>query len=133
MELKLSQIPRKYWPKFISLIADVVGEEAAIELFLRFKGRHLAVPMACPPDHIIAQTIGAEKAALLCRRFSRETICIPKGANLSREIRNQNILADFLSGMNVCDIATKYDMTARNVSNITNQTKLNKKLWLKNS
>ncbi|OQW67464.1 MAG: hypothetical protein BVN35_20380 [Proteobacteria bacterium ST_bin11] len=114
----LQQLPRKNWPAQVSDIAEVIGDEAAMALFIRFNGRHLGIPLTCPAGHLIEEIIGAEKAALLCKTFARETVLFPKGAYLLRKSRNQNIVEDWKNGMTQSDLATKYDMSSRNIFTI---------------
>ena len=59
---KLRKIPRESWPLLIMTIADAVGDEAAMTLFIRFSGRHLLIPKQPNPDHLIDRTIGYRKS-----------------------------------------------------------------------
>jgi hypothetical protein len=117
----LTQIPRKNWPVQVDELAKVVGDEAAMALFIRFNGQHLSIPKVCPgPGHVIIETIGTEKAALLCKEYERGTIIFPRGAYLLRKIRNGNIKKDYKSGMKQGDIASKYQLTTRQIITILN-------------
>jgi Mor family transcriptional regulator len=114
----LLQIKRENWPQMLSDLAEVIGEDTTLKLFTRFAGRHLCVPETCPPGHLIEETIGAEKAAQLCQTYQRELLIFPTCALLLIKIRNQNMLADRQAGMRQCDIATKYQVSARTVCKI---------------
>lgn len=118
----LQTIPRKNWPVQVEDFAKVVGDEAAMALFIRFNGRHLTIPSKPPgPDHVLVETIGMEKTVLLCHAFGGpDEFNFPKGAYLLRRIRNENIKSDHAQGMKVCDIATKYDLTSRQIGSIIN-------------
>lgn len=119
----LRNIPRRNWPVLIESIAQVMGDEAAMKLFIRFNGRSLTPPVKVNADHVIAQTIGVEKAEQFCSHFAGEALLIPKGAYLLRKIRNQNIVEDWLAGMSQQDIATKYDLCTRQINDIIKQHK----------
>lgn len=107
-------------PLLIKQLADAIGEEAALKLFMRFKGRHLTIPLSIPPGHVIAETIGEDMAALLCKNFHGENLMFPKGDYLHRKRRDEQIMADWKSGMKQCDLATKYQLTERRISTIIN-------------
>jgi hypothetical protein len=118
----LKKIPRKNWPVQVEEFAKVVGDEAALALFIRFNGRCLTIPIKNPgADHVLVETIGMEKTVLLCNAFGGACeFNIPKSAYLLRRIRNDNIKNDHTQGMKVCDLATNYDLTTRQISNIIN-------------
>lgn len=107
------------------MLVDVIGPEAAMNLFIRFNGRalHIPQPENLYADHVVTQTIGADKADLLCKRFACEDILFPKGAYLLRKIRNENIISDWRAGMTQPDLATKYDLTTRSINGIISNFK----------
>jgi len=114
----LRQIKRDTWPELINEIAEVVGDEAAMTLFIRFAGRHIRIPMKANPDHLLDKTIGSEKANLLRKRFSNELITIPSGRLLLMKIRNRQIMEDWKGGLFQCELATKYQLTERQINDI---------------
>lgn len=116
----LQQIKRSEWPSLIADIAEIIGDEAALKLFIRFAGRTLSVPTSCPSDHLIVLTIGEAKAALFCKTFKSECLMFPNGGKLLIKERNRNILKDYRNGMTQGDIATKYRITTRQIINILN-------------
>jgi len=120
----LQQVNRADWPELIKEIAEVIGDEAALNLFIRFSGRHLNVPKKPIPNHMIEQTIGEEKFVLFVEHFGRELLKIPSGYKLLINIRNIKIVKDFLKGVKQCDLATKYKLTDRRISDIVNTTKI---------
>jgi hypothetical protein len=120
----LRQIDRSDWPPLIKTIAEAVGDEAAIALFIRFGGRHLRIPITSNPNHIIDQAIGSDKANVLRRLFASEVITIPSGKLLLIKIRNKQIIRDYQAGMTQADIATKYHLTERQINHIVNHFRL---------
>lgn len=120
---KFRQIPRKNWPSLIVTISEAVGDEAAMALFIRFSGRHLLIPKQPNPDHLIEQAIGTEKAALLRKRFAGEVITFPTCIAEMRKIRDDKILKDRRKGMMQADLATKYQLSERQINTIINRQK----------
>ncbi len=117
----LQKIRRADWPEVINDIAEIVGDEAALNLFIRFQGRHLVAPKTFIPNHVIVQTIGEEKAALFIGHFGGDHLKIPNGNKLLINLRNNEIIEDFVrGGMKQCDLATKYRLTDRHISTIIN-------------
>jgi hypothetical protein len=123
----LAQIKRENWPELIDDLAEVIGDDAALKMFIRFSGRHLAVPKnsTVPPSPlmIIKETIGEEKAVLLIKQFGGEDLKFPNGRLLLNNDRNNRIVEDYLSGMRQGDIATKYELSERHISTIINNHK----------
>lgn len=115
---KINDIKRKDFPELIEAIAEAIGEDAALTLFIRFNGRHLCVPLNCPSGHLIEQTIGKEKAKQFCQVFAGENLDFPRGAFVLKRIRNENIKKDLQAGMSRADAATKYDLTERQIYKI---------------
>lgn len=109
---------KHHWPSMLVELAAVIGDDATIALFDRFKGRHLSVPQTPIPEHPIEQAIGRAAFKVLCRAYQNELLFFPVCIKLQISERNQAILADHGDGMNVCDIATKYSLTERHITNI---------------
>jgi hypothetical protein len=57
--------------------ADIIGEEAAVRLSVRYGGRRLYVPIDPPPGGDLAQLIGVKAAYLLARRFGGVSFEMP--------------------------------------------------------
>jgi Mor family transcriptional regulator len=119
----LQQIKRANWPPLINQLAETLGDETALKLFIRFTGRHLAVPKNRIPGHVIDQTIGEEKTKLLIKQFGGEDLRFPNGRKLIINERNNKIVELFLDGMRQGDIATLYDLTERQINTIVNNHK----------
>ena len=100
----LEKIKRNNWPPIINGIAQIIGDDAALKMFIRFAGRHLSIPITSLPDNVINETIGEEKYTLLIKGFGGEEILFPNGKLLVINVRNNEIVDDFLSGMKQCDI-----------------------------
>jgi len=113
------------WPEMVKEIAEVIGKESAIKLFIRFAGRHLCIPQKIPEGHIIEKTIGAERAELLRSHFRNDRLLFPTGASLIRKVRNKEIYEDHVSGVSIGDLSTKYRLTTRQISTILSNYKTN--------
>jgi len=119
----LQDVPKTLWPELIRMIAEVIGDDSALSFFIKFNGRRFKVPEKCDAAHLIAQAIGLNKATIFCQRFAGEVLTVPKAYYLAKSIRNRNIIADWKAGIGQQDLATKYDLSYRQVSSIINGTK----------
>jgi hypothetical protein len=123
----LAQIKRENWPELIDDLAEIIGEDAALKMFIRFAGRHLSVPrtIIVPPAMItiIKETIGEEKAELLVKNYGGEYLKFPNGRLILNNDRDNRIVEDYLSGMRQGDIATKYELSERRINTIINNHK----------
>lgn len=68
-------------------LAEVIGEQAALDLALAYRGEALYVPKDPATDPGLAAAIGAEAAAHLCEAFYRTTIYMPFTEALARKVR----------------------------------------------
>jgi len=120
----LRDIDPTTWPDLIKEIAEVIGDEAALNLFIRFSGRHLNVPMNAIAGHVIEETIGREAFVLLARDFGGDSLKIPGGHKLLIRDRNIKIVKANLQGIKQCDLATQYKLSERQIGKIVNLTRL---------
>jgi len=117
------KVPKTLWPELLVVIAEVIGDEAATLLFIHFNGSRFKVPSQCNKDHAIAKAIGLDKANLLCKRFMRECLTIPKCSVVLKKIRNRAIVADWKHGLTQQYLARKYDLSYRQISSIVSDSK----------
>jgi hypothetical protein len=123
----LRQINRDEWPKLINEIAEHIGDEAAMNLFVRFAGRHLHVPKTIRPDHLIASTIGMKKALVFNHIFSDEILFFPNGKRQRINIRNRRIIEAWKGGKSCADLATENQLSSRHICDIIKRYKLAEK------
>ncbi len=121
----LQQIGRDDWPDLIKDIAEVIGDESAMAMFIRFAGRHLHVPRFESKSGDIEATIGLDKAKLLYERYGADQLLFPNGRLILVGIRNQRIIKEWVGGVSVTNLSTKYALTERHIGNIVNKTSLN--------
>jgi hypothetical protein len=121
----LRDIDRSLWPELIKDIAGFIGDDAALNLFVRFAGRHLTVPTRAISGHVLERTIGRGAFVRLAQNYGGETLKIPAGHKLLIQDRNLKIAHDhYKCGMRICDLATKYYLSDRQISKIVNATRL---------
>jgi hypothetical protein len=121
----LRDIDRSLWPELIKDIAEFIGDGAALNLFVRFAGRHLNVPHRAISGHVIEQTIGRGAFVRLAKHYGGEILKIPAGHKLLIQDRNLKIAHDhYREGMKICDLVSKYHLSDRQISKIVNTTQL---------
>lgn len=91
-------------------LAEVIGEEAAVQLACRFRGLRLYVPKDPASNPQIAEAIGAALAERLCEAFYRTTITIP-----IREANRRMVHKLSAEGRDRQDIARTLHITERQV------------------
>jgi Mor family transcriptional regulator len=124
---KLQRIKRENWPPLIKDIAAVIGDDAALKLFIRFAGRHLRIPKTSSHDQAIESTIGEEKAKRLFKIYAGEVIVFPNAFLILMKERNSQIAKEWDRGMKQCDIATKHQLTERRINEIIRKHKMKHK------
>jgi Mor family transcriptional regulator len=121
----LRDIEHSLWPALIKDIAEFIGDDAALNLFVRFAGRHLIVPTRAISGHVIEQTIGRGAFVRMARNYGGDTLKIPGGHSLLIQDRNRKIAHDhYIAGVKICDLVAKYHLSDRQISKIVNTTKL---------
>jgi len=121
----LRDIDRSVWPELIKNLAEFIGDAAALNLFVRFAGRHLVVPKTAISGHVIEQTIGRCGFVRLVKHYGGETLKIPAGHSLLIQDRNLKIAHDhYRDRVKICDLVAKYHLSDRQISKIVNTTKL---------
>ncbi len=121
----LRDIDRSLWPQLIKDLAEFIGDDAALNLLVRFAGRHLHVPTRAISNHVLEQTIGRGGFVRLAKHYGGETLKIPAGHSLLIQDRNLKIAHDhYRDGLKICDLVAKYHLSDRQISKIVNTTKL---------
>lgn len=102
---------------------QVIGAEKADVIVKYLGGTSLYIPSSLKHQQPLARWLGLELAQQVCAEFGGLTIEIPRQAAAQRESRNVSIIADRTAGLSVKSLAFKYQMTTRNIRNITNKPK----------
>jgi len=113
--LELRQIDRNEWPKSINEIAEVIGDEAAMNLFVHFAGRHFRAPKDFIKNPTIISIIGEEKARIFSQVFGGEVFGFPMGHKQIIKIRNRQIIEAWKGGMTRGDIAQRHKLSDRQI------------------
>lgn len=58
----LQRIGRDNWPLRIQEIAEYIGDDLALTLFVNYAGRHLAIPLKASNDSVLENLIGKKSS-----------------------------------------------------------------------
>ena len=122
--MELFDYPDNLIPRMMIEIADNCGQTVALALLMNYPGVHVRIPKTPTMTHKLAELLGVDAFKKLCEIYGNEVIQIPRAAAAIRELRNQNILRDFASGMMQSSIALQYGITERQVNRICNNVQL---------
>ena len=114
----LQRIGRDNWPLRIQEIAEYIGDDLALTLFINYAGRHLAIPLKASNDSVLENLLGKKAAKILFHTFGGEVVQFPNGKLMLIKSRNPEILKDWVNGMTQAAIATKYYLTERQINHI---------------
>jgi hypothetical protein len=116
-------LPLHLLPPKLREIADYCGIETALLLLEHAGGRYVSVPY---PEHLhalhqLVEWLGVERASVFCRQYAGELIQVPKAAAALRAIRDQKIREDRRGGASMSNLARRYGLTHRQITNIVGQ------------
>lgn len=97
-------------------LAEVIGEDEALRLSMRFGGRQLYIPVTPPPDSEIVKTIGYDAARRLARRHGGTFCSVPRRAG-----EHARIILLRKAGKRVHQIASAVGCTERHVYEVLRQ------------
>jgi hypothetical protein len=112
---ELRQIERNEWPKLINEIAEFIGDEAAMNLFVHFAGTHFRVPKNYIRNPTIISLIGEEKALIFSRVFGDSVLGFPLGHKQLIKLRNRKIIEAWKSGITRGQIAQQHKLSDRQI------------------
>lgn len=104
----------------LSMTIKMVGTHGAIKLSRQFGGRDWTVPM---PDslhdlHPLVVMIGLANAQSLTKEFGGQKLKLPSEVNGLQQIRNHQVLLEFLSGKSISLIAQEMQIDRKMVQKI---------------
>lgn len=106
-------------PDSLQEMAAVIGFGGVLALVREYGGVRLYVPRTLPAEHILITLLGTAAAQRLAAEYGgREHFDIPRAEGLMRAVRNRRIRADRAAGLSLRELALKYRLTERAVSNI---------------
>ncbi|MEO6430944.1 MAG: hypothetical protein ABIO50_04215 [Nitrosospira sp.] len=98
---------------------DLIGDEAATRLCLVFGGTRLAIGGGSTSRQRLGVIVGEELAEKLIYHYRDTTLDVPKLSRQEKERRNNDVVADIEAGMAQRSVAMKYEITTRQVRNIS--------------
>ncbi len=111
MEQQEKKIPP--WMQLLDDLAEVIGQQALIELLLAWGGYSLYVPMEIPQDHPIALRIGPYNANALAAYCGGCTLDLPRYTTTTREKRNRAVIDQLAAGKSVGTVAREFGLSER--------------------
>jgi hypothetical protein len=116
-------LPTHLLPPKLREIAEYCGIETAMLLLEHAGGRYVSVPL---PEHLhalhqLVEWLGVERASVFCRQYAGELIQVPKAAAAIRAIRDRKIREDRRAGASMSNLARRYGLTHRQITNIVGQ------------
>lgn len=113
-------------------VIEVVGLKSCLAFIKAFAGQVFVIPKSPRGPGVsrflrIEQAIGIDAALQISKHFGGEKMEIPRMAMLLRKLRNREIIRDFDAALKVTsalnaanELATKYEMTWRQIEMIVN-------------
>ncbi len=117
----LARARAENYPGVFHDLRTMIGAEKTAVLVQWLGGTSLYIPSKLTAEHSLAQWLGLELSQTVCAEFSGLRVEIPRMVELKRTERNAQIIADRAAGMSISKTARKYEMTERNIRNITNK------------
>lgn len=105
-------------------LTRLIGQEATMRLIEVYGGTAVYIPRAsrCSETHELAQVIGLENLLAISRFYDRTMLSVPRGLELSRDIRNAEI-RKLASEYNQRDLARRFGLTERQIRTILHEQK----------
>ena len=116
-------------PEMALLLMRLIGQEAALLMMepSAYGGKRFVVPKGEvgrgeQAFAALADVVGTSNATQICRQFGGGSIYIPLLDQMHRDQRNQSIVDAYAKGAKVWEIATKHQISMRQVWNILKST-----------
>lgn len=108
---------RSSWPDVLRRIAELVGDELALELAAREGGLdNFYIPRVADPTHPWAEIVGAEAWAKIVGEYGGERISLPRG--MYRDLKKVAILELGEQGLSHREIARRVRVGERYVRRV---------------
>lgn len=104
---------RRGWPKALVVIADAIGDDAALKLIDDMGGTRLRIPSHPRPNSLLSVTLGHAMAQALAEVLAGTDVDIPSAARLRS--KKSSILSAINAGGTTRDIARAHGVTMRYV------------------
>lgn len=108
-------------PPQIRVLVQVIGLRATLALLQARGGTPYTVPIDGGRSRVLCEIIGAHAAEKLSARFKQRTLSLPKLDKAVKQIRDRRIRQDHAQGVSLSELAFRYRLTTRHISNIVQQ------------
>ena len=97
-------------------LIELIGPEKTEALLCRYRGHTLYVPSGEIDEyHPLAQAVGMDAAAAVCREWAGLPLPLPLGADRWRDARNQRIRAARAAGATVPELVDRFGLCKRSI------------------
>lgn len=113
-------VNRQDWPDIIRRIAELIGDELALELAQKEGGveRRTYIPKSTATEHRWAQVVGPDAWQLLVDEWGGERVTLPRGSRIGTEVKKIEILQLAEEGLACREIARRSGADERYVRRI---------------
>jgi len=111
-------LPLELLPASLRDMAQHCGPALALKVAEHYGGCHLSIPQDADNAPALVAVLGETMAVTLCAVYGGEILTIPRAINARRHVRNQVIQAGRRAGATLRELARRFDLTERQVSNI---------------
>lgn len=118
---ELDQVRKdRRWPahKTLKDLSELIGDEAAYTLVVRWGGRVLSIPGTFDSTHVICGEIGTDATAKLVEQYGGQKLYLPVERNVMIDARNADIVGRARAGISHSKIAVDCGLTRGRVSQI---------------
>lgn len=105
-------------PESLRDIAQIIGLPKALALAERLGGTRIRIPVKYRDDHYIVPIMGHKAWASFWYEFQGQHMDLPRNAAYLRNLRDQQICAEYYGQRTAGQIALRYQMTERTVYKI---------------
>ncbi|MFK5892852.1 MAG: Mor transcription activator family protein [Pseudomonadota bacterium] len=102
----------------LSKLSQVISISAIYKLIEHFGGSDIYTPKNPKKDSKLCHVIGIVELRKLSKAFPGVELPIPRFQRLLLKKRNQQIVLERAQGMAIKDLAKRYNLTSRHISNI---------------
>lgn len=102
----------------IEELIELIGEDAFIKLACVFGGGKQYIGTTEATQLRLSIVVGSEAAEKMIKAYSGSWINIPKHTTANIVLRNTLIVQDYFTGVSIRQLAQKYELSDRQISNV---------------
>ncbi len=122
----MEHLPLEHLPPKLQEIAEYCGKRLALLLLKHYGGGHLHIPKTISPGHHLAEVLGLEDSRRFCEIYGGEFFHVPRADEALRATRNAAIHEMRAAGASLFELARRFGLTERHISNILKSSNRNK-------